>query len=120
MIYWRYKMDSGTKQMIENANKRENKYREMIDEKPIEQRIIELCEEYSRTPLEAFTEKNNQFYELFQSKIWLATLFKAYLRESQPIDKNKSVKMMDALTFSDQAHETYLFNTIGKKSVRIP
>lgn len=111
-------MDTGTKQVIENANKRDSKYREMVEEKSIETRILELCDEYSNAPLEAFTEKNSQFYALFKSRMWLATLLKAYIQESQPVDKEKSLNMMDALILSDQMYEKHLLDAIGKKPDR--
>jgi hypothetical protein len=111
-------MDAGTKQIIENKEKKDKKYRDMIDEKSIENRILELCEKYEKAPVEAFTGENSDFYQLFMSRSWLATLLSGYIKESQQIDKEKSVKLMDALVSSDDLYETHLFNTTGKKPVR--
>ena len=106
-------MDIGTKQIKENAEKREQKYRDMIDEKSIENLILDLCAGYKKAPEEAFTGENSGFYPLFMSRQWLATLLEGYIKESQPIDKEKSIKLMTALTASHDLYKTHLFNVMG-------
>jgi len=107
-----------TNQIIENKENRIKKYREMVSEKSIEDRILELCEEYSKAPIEAFTGANGDFYQLHMSRAWLCTLLSGYIKESQPIDKEKSVTLMMALTQSDNLYEDFIFNKTGIKPVR--